>query len=358
MLKVSASQPNNVNIGATIIAAMRQLSIAPLPRNYELLYAAFTGTNDTLGQDLLELGATPGQTQLDHLFEIHVKPAENILDIQAACDTVARETETILALLGRDRASLESFRRILNTTAEGLRASNLTKEILQKVVSIISNATASTLEQQQKTFEGVADKTLELERVKSTLQEYKKLADTDALTQLWNRRAFDNALSDLHRTPGLFAASTLLLLDIDRFKSINDRFGHPAGDQVLKIVAQILQNHCAEMGLVARTGGEEFAILCHDLTIQKCTELAETIRLALQNAAFINPVNGMDLGRVTISIGLCGGRAAENLDDLYAKADRALYMSKMKGRNRVTLHDAQAGIAAPPAKDWMLYQTE
>ena len=87
----------------------------------------------------------------------------------------------------------------------------------------------------------LGDKSAELENVKSKLEEYKRLADTDPLTHIWNRRAFDRHISRVYNSRKGVMFNALILADIDRFKEINDRYGHPVGDKIIQIIAEILQ---------------------------------------------------------------------------------------------------------------------
>ncbi|HEV7416068.1 MAG TPA: GGDEF domain-containing protein [Tianweitania sediminis] len=339
---------------------MRELHISPVPRNYELIYEAYVGTNHALGAELLALGDKPTQDELDSLSERHLLAASGVAAVEQARDKIAREAEDIMLLLSREKLSLEKYGRILDKTQDGLRSTQaLTQDILQKIVGIITNATASTIDQGQQTFASMLDKSAELEKVKSSLEEYKRLADTDALTQLFNRRAFDTALARLFGSPSLRSNAALLLADIDRFKEVNDRFGHPVGDQILQIVAGILRAHGGQRAMVSRTGGEEFALLLDKTTTEAAAAFAEQIRRSIEETPFVNKANASSYGRITISIGLCMGSQAEGAADLYSKADRALYMSKVKGRNRVSVYGEQAEVReSVPGKSWLLYRKD
>jgi diguanylate cyclase (GGDEF)-like protein len=122
-----------------------------------------------------------------------------------------------------------------------------------------------------------------------------------------------------------------MLIDIDAFKAINDRYGHPAGDQCLREVAQCLTSRLRPGDLLARMGGEEFAVLLPGMTPAEATEAAERLRQAVEVLEVM--VNGAAV-RVTISVGVAAGEADSAL--LMARADSALYLAKGGGRNRVS----------------------
>ena len=157
-------------------------------------------------------------------------------------------------------------------------------------------------------------------------------ASTDQLTQLKNRRAFQDRLwKELSRAKRTGGALSLLMIDVDRFKQFNDAFGHPAGDVVLKDVARLLEETARDMDTVARYGGEEFVVLLPDTNDTGGLAAAERMRAAGANGNWPHRA-------VTISVGVatCQGEAAADGAGLIARADKALYVSKESGRNRIT----------------------
>jgi diguanylate cyclase (GGDEF)-like protein len=120
----------------------------------------------------------------------------------------------------------------------------------------------------------------------------------------------------------------VLLLDVDHFKSVNDRYGHQMGDQVLTGIARLLSEHTREVDVVGRWGGEEFLIICTE-TLEPALQLAEKLRRAVQSHVFAL------VGQKSASIGVAMFRAGEAVSDTLARADRALYSAKESGRNRV-----------------------
>src|SRR5690606_16797924 len=128
----------------------------------------------------------------------------------------------------------------------------------------------------------------------------------------------------------------LILADIDRFKEVNDRYGHPVGDKILQQVARIFKASSTANMFVARTGGEEFAIIVEGLTEASTIALADDIRAIVEKTPFLGIEGGAARENVTVSLGVCMASEAQGPEDLYAKADRALYASKLGGRNRVS----------------------
>lgn len=179
----------------------------------------------------------------------------------------------------------------------------------------------------------VAERTCQLSQAN---EELARLAAQDALTGLANRRAFEQrAAEEEARCRRSGTGFGLLLLDIDHFKDVNDRFGHATGDQVLQQIARLLESATRETDLVARLGGEEFAVLLPELGESADTlRVAEKIRQAIQAADF-GPV-----GEVTVSVGCAKGDGNDTPVQLaLRRADEALYKAKQAGRNRCVAAD-------------------
>lgn len=165
-------------------------------------------------------------------------------------------------------------------------------------------------------------------------------ASTDALTGVANRRAFDAALAQAFRGGAPVAA--LLMLDLDRFKSFNDSFGHPAGDEVLRQTGSLLRAEVRPQDLVARYGGEEFAILLPGTDAAGAERVAQRVLDAFRTHAWA-------LRPVTVSIGAAVAAPGDAAQSLLQRADGALYRSKQDGRDRHTFADTQVSAGGGPA---------
>ena len=165
-----------------------------------------------------------------------------------------------------------------------------------------------------------------------TVTAHKTAASMDPLTGMFNRRGFAEATSRvIEREAKAGRPVTVMIFDIDHFKSINDRFGHPAGDEILKLFAAVVVNSLRISDLSGRIGGEEFAALL-PCALEEAVIVAERVREAFESSGIVD-----DSGPVatTVSIGVAGGPAGTELEVLLAAADTALYQAKRGGRNRV-----------------------
>ncbi len=172
---------------------------------------------------------------------------------------------------------------------------------------------------------------LELNAVLTTL------STTDEMTRLKNYRYFKEVLASVHHQAISFQGQYgVIFIDVDHFKKFNDRNGHPAGDDVLRIVARTLQECVRSQDLPARYGGEEFVVLCRNSDIQETRLQAEVIRSRIEQTVF--PFGEFQpLGKVTVSVGVSSFPACgHTFEAVLEHADQALYVSKEQGRNRVT----------------------
>lgn len=183
----------------------------------------------------------------------------------------------------------------------------------------------------------------------SQVEELRRLAVTDGLTQVHNHRYFQELLREEFRRAQRYDESlSLILVDLDHFKNINDAHGHGAGDRVLREVAAALQHSVRETDLVARYGGEEFAILL------PCTHLPGALTVAERILKGVRELHAGPEGalRVTASLGVSSfpHRAILAPEQLLVTADEALYRAKREGRDRVCLHPPAPLFSAPPSR--------
>lgn len=189
-----------------------------------------------------------------------------------------------------------------------------------------------------------------LEEQTDQISSYLTEARTDGLTGLMNRRAFDKGVDELYgHWQSRNEPFSLGLIDIDFFKKINDTHGHPAGDEILKRLSQLMQTELSGEFCLARYGGEEFALLSKQPP-EATAETLESLRAEVDKMEIVFEGKTIPL---TISCGVSGILPTERVGALVRRADEALYASKLGGRNRINLHDGTmcqliTKVAAPP----------
>ncbi|MBX9466541.1 MAG: GGDEF domain-containing protein [Rhizobium sp.] len=168
--------------------------------------------------------------------------------------------------------------------------------------------------------------------------EFQRLSQTDSLTGLANRRAFNDTLVTVD------GEASLAIIDIDRFKRINDRFGHQAGDEVIRTIAVVLGRVFGDTLLVSRLGGEEFGVILKGGTVEQRLAMLEQARQAV--ASDVNVFEDNQLA-VTVSIGVAEFMPGRRVEGVYAAADRALYLAKDCGRDRL-VHERNLPFVEAP----------
>src|SRR5213594_4061222 len=200
----------------------------------------------------------------------------------------------------------------------------------------LTQADAQFAETVIKTAVAAIEKAYDFESAVSDKQRLEKLAATDALTGCLNRRALSEALAnELDRARRYSLALTILLLDIDRFKSINDGRGHITGDSVLRQVGELLIREARSVDIVARYGGEEFVVVMPETAMEGAMIFAERLRRRVEQRDFADP--GEDPLHLNVSIGLASfpDERVHSADSFVSLADQALYRAKNEGRNLV-----------------------
>lgn len=245
---------------------------------------------------------------------------------------------------------------VANPAARGLRIRELARTLAQPddgIPLVLAGSQPATLEVRHAALlEGAFDyfelplelellieRTRQLVALRQKIDRLRADADLDSLTGLANRRRFRVALArEVERWRRYRVPCALLMLDIDHLKRINDQFGHPAGDVVIRQIAQTLKEVSRDNDTAARLGGEEFALLLAGVDLERAASAAERLRAVLSSRR----VDGV--GTVTVSIGVasCPDNATSERT-LYSASDSALYVSKNSGRNRVSI--------APPLQE-------
>ncbi|CAN7431952.1 sensor domain-containing diguanylate cyclase [Rhizobacter sp. LjRoot28] len=248
----------------------------------------------------------------------------------------------------RDRESREAAQREALDLTERVRLEREEKIQAQEHAIALQARANETLEQR------VRDRTLQLERTLADLEkanvELGRLSTTDSLTGAHNRRYFDDVLAkEVERSHRTHTPLALVMVDIDHFKQVNDTLGHVAGDECLRLVAAALRRTVGRAtDLVARFGGEEFALVLPGTAAEQAVELAERVRLAIEALVF---EHGGQRTPITVSLGVVAKvtQPGQSVETFIAEADAALYAAKAAGRNRVVLAGVAPGLSAVSA---------
>lgn len=312
------------------------------PVNYALWYEYYASDNDVLKSQLDELAShAPGNWDPDvseELFRTHVL-GENADRLDNISRDVRSLLTQVLSLVSDADEGVENFSNSLKDAETALNSDVSTLDLTALVGSLLKE-TETVLESSDRYKEQLVASTREVEKLRSDLEQVKQEALRDPLTGLANRKVLDQELARVVENASDNSQSCVVMLDVDHFKRLNDRFGHLVGDKVLKYIANTLTAAVKGRDCVARYGGEEFCVILRDIPIEGARSVAEGIRKTIQDANLKRSETGESLGRVTISMGLTMVMPGDTVDGVVERADSALYTSKNQGRNRVTVSPA------------------
>lgn len=313
----------------------------PNPMQYTLWYAYASGQNSKLTNAINQILKTKNsinEEQCIELYKNHIKNHDTVsLHIH---ESVTKVMEALSDQLVESSDQAQHFDDVLGIADKQLDGDN-NSEVLHEVVKNLSDETNIMQSVNQHLTQKLVDSSSQLESLKQELEEARKAANTDILTGIPNRQAFEEKIASLIREKNSFC---FLIADIDFFKRFNDTYGHQLGDKVLRFVAQTLQKQLKGQDMVSRYGGEEFVVVLPDTPFAGAIAVAENLRKAIQKQKLRRADNQKEIGSITLSIGVSKYRAGEDAKDMIERADKALYAAKENGRNRV---EAETSVSEP-----------
>ncbi|MFY9476305.1 MAG: GGDEF domain-containing protein, partial [Aquabacterium sp.] len=240
-----------------------------------------------------------------------------------------------------DKQALD-FDTNLQSYGESLKQ-NLDPAMLETLIGNMSGDTDKMRGSMQNLKDELASSKQEVEKLHQELESARGEALTDPLTGILNRRGFEaEAKKCFDNKETLKLGMSLLMVDIDHFKKVNDTYGHLFGDKVITAIASALKSKVKGQDIVARLGGEEFAVLLPETNLAGAQSVAENIRRSIEASKIRRHDDQAPIGGITISIGIAIYEKDANLVELLDQADKALYVSKESGRNRTSVYSVGA----------------
>jgi len=338
-LRYPQSKEQSAELLRIVLAHMGQHDAAFNPLTYTVWFEYAAGTNVRLTQamDLLLQGQRRlSDDDLWQLFQTHVVDVD-----PQAMHRIGNELQKVMVTLadaaGHTGSSAGQFSAQLETLAAGLQTLN--DRLTAPMVHQVMESTARMRNSAQALESDVRGSQAEIQRLQNELTRVRDESLMDTLTQVLNRRGFDQKLAAMLAQPASGErVHALIMFDIDHFKKVNDTHGHVRGDRVLQAVAEVLKSCVPESGAlsVARYGGEEFAVLAPQTTVQACRKLAELMRARTKALKIRDRRTQSLVLTVTVSGGLALAQPEDDTHSLTARADAALYQSKQNGRDRIT----------------------
>lgn len=335
------------SVAEMAMRAMAEHHVPPTPNNFQVWFRYGLGTPAELKRAIDILIGNKRKfdaiTNRD-LFVTYV--GSQALDDEAASNAsqqlhsvMASAKQFLTAAIADNRSQIEAIGEVAHQSETGIDPRLLIESLMTELAKAATRAT--------KLETGFVEKTRELDTIRDSLSKSEERARTDILTGLPNRRALD----EFFRAAQIAAMEkgeplSILLVDIDHFKTFNDSFGHGVGDQVLRLMAKVLRERLREIDLPARYGGEELIAVLPGADLVTCEAIAERVRRSISECRITRRSTGEVLPSITVSIGVGQFQPGESMSDLIERSDRALYLAKKNGRNRVVTENELGGEAA------------
>ena len=328
------------------LAFLGSHQLAPNPVNFALCYDYMAGRNPAL-REAFDLALTSGKFSPTVAHELYRRfiwddNKRQLEAIRNGLRTLVMET-----ISGVDQAKAQAEQSSDSLAAKSAhleRGPSL--EEMRRILGEVVGETRGIARNSQLLKQMLDETRQEVEALRDELEHTRLQVTIDALTGLKNRRAFDAALQEAcSQASKPTTTLSLLLVDIDRFKDVNDTYGHLIGDKVIRSVGALLSANIKGKDTVARLGGEEFAVLLPETPLANAKRVGEVLRAAIERSRLTRADTGETVGRVTVSIGIAAYLPGESNDSFVERADKALYISKKAGRNRVSVLEANGAAA-------------
>jgi diguanylate cyclase len=333
---------DSISLLKRALPLMSRQRVPTIPQNYAVWFEFVAGSNPALREEIetmIQQGTPFTPTRCRELYlRYALQPEqENIEDLRGQLGGVILQA---MARMGELGADLGRFGEVLESV-DGQLSDSMTPEAMQELIEGLVSETAQARQKTAMVEGTLQEMATEIEELRHEIDRLSRDSETDALTGIANRRAFDRELARLLEAVEPQQPLALIFADIDHFKCFNDEHGHLVGDQVLRAVASELSRSLQGQDLVARYGGEEFAVLLPFTNYNAAMVQAESLRTLVESTALYDDA-GERVRRVTLSLGVALATGEDSAESLIARADAALYASKGAGRNRVTGEQALA----------------
>ena len=337
--------PDAYRLAHSALDLMERHKVWPTPLNYELWVHCVGDPNGQLAceiERLISSGEPITEAVSEDLAQAFLPKAKLNEQIRDAGDKLSKELETVAVAISEAKKSSQAYGETLADASKEL-TQDQDAGAVRRLVDNLTSATRRVQRENKSLEKRLKDSSSEVTRLKEHLEQVRRDATTDSLTNLANRKAFDEELARAREQ----AAQTgeplcLAVLDIDHFKRFNDTWGHQTGDQVIRYVASVIGRLAAPPRFAARYGGEEFGMIFPSESMGQIRGILEEIREEVSSRMLRRRSTNEELGTITISAGVAQLHVGESSHSLVERADAALYASKRTGRNRVTCSEGAA----------------
>lgn len=341
--------PEAYGLARRVLDEMEAAGVWPTPVNFELWLHHLGEPEGPLGQEIrriLAAGEPFTEAVSDMLAAEYLPRGRLSEEIRDAGRVLDRELTSVATAIAKAHKNQSEYGQVLAGASADMEGA-ASPESLRTVVDGLATATRKVQKQNADLEKRLDASTREVARLREHLEQVRRDAMTDALTNLANRKAFDEHLEACVEAAHRDGRDLVLaVVDIDHFKRFNDTWGHQTGDQVIRYVASVLGRLARTPRMAARYGGEEFAVIFPNEDSATVEAALEDVRTEIASRSLRRWSTDDELGAVTISAGHARLARGETAAALLGRADEALYASKHGGRNRVTCAESAQRAAA------------
>ena len=328
----------------TAMERINALQLAPDPVNFETFYTYASGHNKPLNRAIDAMARSDSLTAVGvrQAYDEHLSPDRFLVRVHNVSDSLRGEAGQLTHVIEQATESANAYRDKLAGASRRLNAPT-SHQTLDGVVAALARSTDEIMKTNALLHAQLTSSQTQVQELQASLEVLQTESMTDPLTATLNRNAFDRSFSRMVATAETTGeALCLLLIDVDRFKMFNDGYGHQVGDDVLRLVAHGLKHSVRSGDVVARIGGDEFAVILPRTSVADASVVAEQARQAVKEKQMYRRSTGESLGRISISTGVAQFTSGLCPEDVIHRADSSLYGAKRAGRDCVV-------VWAPPA---------
>lgn len=343
------------SIGLRVATAMYQMGIDGLPRNYELVYEAYSGANPELTREFVAIGKTKSQRALDELGKKYLPHHHEETHVAKTSERMRTHMTTFMSLLEEEKSSLTDYGKIIDEASRTFASDGeLDQETLNRSLQQLSEATEKQASKSEAMVAVATEHSIQLDRVKADIEDFERMKFVDPLTGLANRRSFNKAAAKIYANPELPTMCGLAFAEIDDFKRFGDPDDKASLDNANRHVGQLFQSVVEDGDVVARLDGNRFAFLISSSDEAEIVRAVDRLRIAAASKPIINPKTGVSAGKITLSVGVAMSTVADGAGQLMGYGEKAMETSSREGGNRVTFYSNTEHDGAKTG--WMIYQ--
>lgn len=341
------------SIALRVATAMHQMGIDGLPRNYELVYEAYSGNNPELVRDFIALGKVKTQEALDELGRKYLPHhhEEGILARQNG--QVRAEMSSFITLLNEEKISLTDYGRVIGHASQTIMTeADLEGTPLGQSIKMLKAATEKRAYQNSNVVRAVVDKTATLADMQREADDAEAAKFVDPVTRLASRRAFNKAVAKIYSNAEMPVLCGVAIGEIDDYARIQEQLGSTVAERFLLQVAKVMDAVSGGGDLACRFDGGRFGLLLYTSDREEVSRVVDLVRAKLKASALVGSNGGRSFGQLTMSFGICFSEQAPNAFDFTNFADKALATSRAAGGDAVTVY----GATDYASKDWLIYK--